>query len=164
MAELKAQRPPWAGPLEKLLAIKPVSKFMSKTLHLVDVPLLRLTQGRLSFVWGYPVMLLTTTGAKSGRRRTVPLLYVDRSDDEIAIIGTCFGNTKHPAWYHNLNAEPSCKVEIAGRAWGASSRSANEDERAEIWAQAMRNFSGFDVYLGWTEGRVPPVLILTPDK
>ena len=164
MVEMKPQRPPWAGPLEKLMALKPVSQVMSKTMHLIDVPLLRLTKGRLSIAWGFPVVLLTTTGAKSGRRRTVPLLYVDRGEDEIAIIGTRFGNTKHPAWYHNLNADPTCQVEIKGRSWMASSRFANEDERAEIWSQAVRNYSGYDVYKNWTEGRVPPVLILTPEN
>ncbi len=164
MAEMKAQRPPWAAPIEKLLTLKPVSQAMAKTMHHIDTPLLRLSRGRLSIGWGYPVMLLTTTGAKSGRERTVPLLYVDRGDDEVAVIGTRFGNTKHPAWYHNLNANPSCTVEIKGRKWQASSRSANEDERAEIWRQAVANYSGYDKYKEWTEGRVPPVLILTPEK
>ena len=74
-------------------------------MHLVDRPLLRLTRGRLSFASGYPVLLLTTTGAKSGRSRTIPLLYVEWGDG-IAIIGTRFGSTRHPGWYHNLRADP----------------------------------------------------------
>ena len=142
---------------------KSVAWFLSKTLHLVDTPLLRLARGRISIGWGYPVLLLTTTGARTARQRTVTLLYIDRGDDEVAVIGSHFGRPKHPAWYHNLNADPTCTVEIRGRRWRATSRSANRDERVEIWAQALHLYAGYEKYLEWTEGRVPPVLILTPE-
>ena len=164
MRDVELRRSPLAGPLEMLATRKPVAWFLSKTLHLVDTPLLRLTQGRVSIGWGYPVLLLTTTGARTGRQRTVALLYIDRGDDEVAVIGSHFGRPEHPAWYHNLNADPICTDEIGGRKWRAASRSSDSDERAEIWAQAVHLYAGYDKYLEWTEGRVPPVLLLTPEK
>lgn len=112
--------------------------------------------------FGYPVLLLTTLGVKSRRNRTVPLLYVDRGDDVVAIIGTSFGSTKHPAWYYNLKAEPQCTVQINGRRWQATAQDATPDERDEIWTQAARNYSGYDAYKNWTEGRVPPIFVLNP--
>ena len=162
MTEGKRHRPIWAGPLEAVITKKPVSQLLSKTMHRIDKPLLRLSRGRLSMAYGYPVLMLTTTGARSGKPRTVPLLYVDRGGDEVAIIGTRFGNTKHPAWYHNLRAKPEATVEINGRRWTASSRDADDDERAAIWAEAARNYSGYDKYEAWTEGRRVPVLVLSP--
>ena len=164
MSHVELRRPPLAGVVELLVTRKPVAWFLSKTLHLIDTPLLRLTRGRISIGWGYPVLLLTTTGAKTGRKRTVTLLYIDRGDDEVAVIGSHFGRPDHPAWYHNLNADPACTVVIGRRNWPATSRLADSDERAEIWAQALHLYAGYDKYLEWTEGRVPPVLILTPQR
>ena len=163
MSDVELRRSPLAGVVEMLGTCRPVAWFLSKTLHFVDTPLLRLIRGRVSIGWGYPVLLLTTTGGRSGRQRTVTLLYVDRGDDEVAVIGSHFGRPDHPAWFHNLNADPACGVEIGRRKWRAASRLADSDERAEIWAQALQLYAGYDKYLEWTEGRVPPVLILTPE-
>jgi deazaflavin-dependent oxidoreductase (nitroreductase family) len=164
VSDVEMRRSPLAGAVELLVTRKPVAWVLSKTLHLFDTPLLRLTKGRISIGWGYPVLLLTTTGAKTGRQRTVTLLYVDRGDDEVAVIGSHFGRRDHPAWYHNLNSDPACRVAIGRRTWRAVSRPADPDERAEIWAQALHLYAGYDKYLEWTEGRVPPVLILKPEK
>ena len=157
----KRHRPPWAPALETLTRRRVVARgILSKTMHHIDVPLLKLSRGRLSMTFGYPVLLLTTLGVKSHRSRTVPLLYVDRGSNAVAIIGTSFGSTKHPAWYYNLKAEPDCTVEIKGQHWRATAREATPEEREEIWAQAVRNYSGYEAYKDWTEGRVPPIFVL----
>ncbi len=164
MTGVELRRSPLAGAVELLVTRKSVAWLLSKTLHFVDSPLLRLTSGHVSLGWGYPVLLLTTTGAKSERQRTVTLLYVDRGDDEVAVIGSHFGRPDHPAWFHNLNADPVCIVQIGRRKWRARSRVVDADERAEIWAQALYLYAGYDKYLEWTKGRLPPVLILMPEK
>ena len=69
----------------------------------IDPPLLRLTGGRVSSVYPVPVMLLTTTGAKSGKARTLPLLYVI-DGDRLMLIASNYGKKSHPAWYRNLRA------------------------------------------------------------
>jgi len=129
-------------------------------MHRIDRPLLRLTGGRLSFAYGYPVLLLTTTGAKSGKRRTVPLLYIRRGAD-LAIIGTRFGSTHHPGWYYNLREDSDATVEIRGEKTRYTAREATEEERADAWARAVRMYSGYARYEPRAQRRIP-VMILTP--
>ncbi len=143
-----------------VVSSRPGASFFRRTMHLVDRPLLRLTRGRLSFASGYPVLLLTTTGAKSGKPRTIPLLYVEWGDG-IAIIGTRFGSTRHPGWYHNLRADPEATVEIKGERRTYTAREAEGDERAEIWARAVRMYSGYEKY-GPRAARKIPVMVLSP--
>ncbi len=145
-----------------VVSSRPGASIFRRTMHLVDRPLLRLTRGRLSFASGYPVLLLTTTGAKSGRSRTIPLLYVEW-DDGIAIIGTRFGSTRHPGWYHNLRALPEATVEIKGERRTCTAREAEGDERAEIWKRAVSMYSGYEKY-GPRAGRKIAVMVLTPSS
>lgn len=133
--------------------------FLRKVMHRIDRPLLRLTGGRFSFARDLPILLLTTTGAKSGRSRTVPLLYIE-TDDAIAVIGSRFGSTKHPAWYHNLRADPRATVEIKGQRTARVARPADDDERAEIWSRAVRMYSGYDKYAQRANRKIP-VMVLT---
>ena len=156
--KLEERRRSWLDRLVvSVVSSRPGASFFRRTMHLVDRPLLRLTRGRLSFASGYPVLLLTTTGAKSGRSRTIPLLYVEWGDG-IAIIGTRFGSTRHPGWYHNLRARPEATVQIKGERHTYTAREAEGDERAEIWARAVRMSSGY----GPRAGRQIPVMVLTP--
>jgi deazaflavin-dependent oxidoreductase (nitroreductase family) len=143
-----------------IVSSRPGASFFRRTMHLVDRPLLRLTRGRLSFASGYPVLLLTTTGAKSGNPRTIPLLYTEWGDG-IAIIGTRFGSTRHPGWYHNLRADPEATVEIKGERRTYTAREAEGDERAEIWERAVSMYSGYEKH-GPRAGRKIPVMVLTP--
>src|SRR6202034_4546583 len=79
-----------------------------KTLHHIDRSLLRLSRGQLTLpgvVAGIPVLTVTTTGARTGQRRTAPLLGVPAGDD-IAVIGTSFGQPRTPGWYYNMRADP----------------------------------------------------------
>ena len=133
----EAPRPWWDRLRVSIVSSRAVAPFLRKTMHLADRPLLRLTRGRLSLASGYPVLLLTTTGAKSGKPRTIPLLYVECGDG-IAIVGTRFGSTRHPGWYHNLRARPEATVQIRGERRAYIAREANDDEREEIWARVAK--------------------------
>lgn len=158
------QKGPGQSLLNRLLIPIVTSKlgasFFRKTMHRIDRPLLRLTRGRFSFASSYPVLLLTTTGAKSGKSRTVPLLYVER-DGSLGIIGTRFGSRHHPGWYHNLRARPEATVEIKGERRSYTAREAEGDERSEIWRQAADMYPGYDIY-GSRAGRKIPLLVLEP--
>jgi deazaflavin-dependent oxidoreductase (nitroreductase family) len=78
----------------------------------IDPRIAHLRQGRvMAQVYGFPVLLLHTTGARSGQPRTSPLLYV-RDGDDVMLLGTNFGQPKHPAWTANLLAHPKAAVEI----------------------------------------------------
>lgn len=164
----KPKRPPWHWLIAPISSSGPGASFFRRTLHLLDRPLMRLTGGRVSSVVGYPSLLLTTTGAKSGKARTVPLLYVEldpggspSGDDRLGIIGSRFGSDHHPGWYHNLRADLRAVVQVKGRRRAYTAREADEDERAEIWAKAVRMYPGYDKYKS-RAGRRIPVLVLEP--
>jgi deazaflavin-dependent oxidoreductase (nitroreductase family) len=156
----ESSRPRWQRLLVPVVSSRAGAALLRKVMHRIDRPLLRLTRGRLSFVAAYPALLLTTTGARSGKERTVPLLYV-RCGDGYAIIGTRFGSTHHPGWYYNLSAHPQATVEIDGVRHACVARAADEAERAEIWARAVRMYSGYKRYATRTH-RTIPMLILEP--
>src|ERR1700747_1928172 len=83
----------------------------------IDRPVYRLTRGRHTFaslLSGIPVVMLTTTGARSGQLRTVPVLGLPTSDG-LAVIASNFGQHQHPGWYHNLRANPEGSVAVDGQ-------------------------------------------------
>lgn len=92
-----------------------------------------------------PLLLLTTTGAKSGVRRTTPLAYT-RDGDRLVIIASYAGAPKHPAWYHNLVANPEVTVELGADRFDARADVADDDERDRLYraqAEAMPNFAEY---------------------
>jgi deazaflavin-dependent oxidoreductase (nitroreductase family) len=96
---------------------KPLSLFYSRTLHLFDQAVFKLTRGRATFTsWlaGLPVAWLTTTGAKSGAERTSPVLAIPCGDDRLIVIASNYGLRKNPSWYHNLRANPRARIEFEG--------------------------------------------------
>ena len=100
--------------LMKFVASKPGAWLYLNVIPVIDRPLLRLTNGRISFSLGQPVLLLTATGAKSGLERTTPLVYT-LVDEKLILIASAGGSPKHPAWYHNLRKNPQCTVTFAGK-------------------------------------------------
>ncbi len=159
MAQANPKHPLWRKPIDMITMSRFGAALFRPTAHLLDRPLMRLTRGRLRLTIGMPTLLLTTTGAKSGRQRTVPLLYV-RHGDDIAIIGTRFGSTKHPGWHHNLKAKAEATVAIKGDRYEAWARPATPEEREQIWPQAVRIYPGYDKYLPRVGGREVPIYIL----
>ncbi len=122
----------------------------------------RASGGRLWSRWlhGAPVMLLTTTGRKSGEPRTVPLLYL-RDGDNIVCVASKGGMSKHPLWYRNLEANPDCEVEIGSTRTPMRARRASDEEKAALWPRLVAMYKDFDDYQARTERNIP-VLILSP--
>ncbi|OBF08352.1 nitroreductase [Mycobacterium sp. ACS4054] len=120
------------------------------TAHHLDRLITTVTRGRSSFAGvatGIPVVMLTTTGAKSGEPRTVAVYGIPHPDG-LALIASNFGGAKHPAWYHNLKAHPEATVSIGRDTWHATARLATPDERDGIWAK------GLELYPGWRKYEV----------
>ena len=109
---------------------------------------------------GGRILLLTTTGARSGQRRTIPLAYI-RHDHRIFIIASRGGTDVHPAWYHNLVANPRVTVERGAETYEADAVVLPEPERSEVYAVAARKIATFAEYERRTE-RVIPVVELRP--
>lgn len=112
----------------------------------LNVPLYRLSRGRLGGrVGSAPVLLLTTTGRRSGERRTAPVVYLE-DGGRLSVIDTNAGNTRLPAWSLNLQASPEAEVEIGGRRLRVRARPAEGEERTELWRKHNEQYAGFDSY------------------
>jgi F420H(2)-dependent quinone reductase len=121
----------------------------AKGLRLVgklNVPAYRLSGGRLGGRVGKgPVLLLTTTGRKSGQPRTAPVLYL-ADGERFVVINTNAGNAKVPAWSLNLRANPEAEVEVGRRRVKVRARLAEGKERADLWRRHMEQYSGWEYY------------------
>jgi len=122
----------------------------------------RISGGKVGgrFLRGAPVMLLTTTGRRSGRRRTVPVLYLRRGED-VVIAASKGGMSQHPLWYRNLEANPEVEIEIGTERRAMRARTATADEKAELWPSLVAIYRDFDDYQARTERDIP-VVILSP--
>ena len=128
----------------------------------VDKIALRISRGQVTLAGaaaGIPVLSITTTGARSGLRRTTPLLGVPFGAD-IAIIGTNFGQPGTPGWYYNLRAQPRAEVSYKNKNVTATAREADPEERQMILAQARTIYGGYEAYARRITGRQIPVMIL----
>ena len=133
--------------MQRAAMTKAGSWTFQRTLYRIDRPLYRWTKGRITvpdLVTGVPVIMLTTTGAKSGVARTMPVAGIPDADTDpqgILIMGTNYAQPKTPAWVFNLEAEPRCEV-----SWRGRSAPALADQREEAWARARSYYLGFSAY------------------
>ena len=112
----------------------------------MNVPLYRLSRGRIGGKVGRaPVLLLTTTGRRSGEPRTAPVVYAS-DGQRLVVIGSNAGNARAPAWSLNLKANPDAEVEIGRERRSVRARVAEGDERAQLWRLMNDQYHGFDDY------------------
>ena len=150
----------------RILATRTGSAIHRLLIAPLDAPLMRLSGGRVHFAKGtVPLVLLRTTGAKSGAQRDVPLGYFTDGDDVI-LIASNYGQAKHPNWYYNLLKNPNCQLFADGRTNSGGSFIARPTEGADhdrLFALAEGYASNFKSYAANTRGiRAIPVLRLTP--
>ena len=112
-----------------------------------NVPIYKATRGRLlGKVGRAPVLLLTSTGRKSGEQRTAPVVYM-ADGERFVVIGTNAGNKRTPAWALNLRANPDAEIQVRARTLEVRARVAEGEERADLWRRSNEQYSGFDTYL-----------------
>jgi deazaflavin-dependent oxidoreductase (nitroreductase family) len=127
----------------------------------LNVPLYRLSGGRIGGRVGRaPVLLLTTTGRRSGRKRTAPVVYLADGENAV-VINTNAGNAKVPAWSLNLKANPEAEVERGRRRYPVRGRVAEGEERVRLWRRHNEQYAGFDDYQRKLE-REASVIVLEP--
>lgn len=125
--------------------------------------LYRLTGGRVgSRLVDNDMLLLTTTGRQSGRRHTVPLLFL-REGDVLVVIASYGGRDRHPAWYLNLVAEPNVEIQMSRLRLRARARTADPEERASWWPRVVDAYGDYAVYQTRTDREIP-VVLLDPDS
>jgi len=128
----------------------------------LHVWLYRVSGGRLDAMPGLPggkVLLLDHVGAKSGTKRTAPLLYF-RDGDDIVIVASKGGYPKHPAWFHNVKANPDTTIQVGSEKRQVRARVANPEERERLWPMALKTYRGYADYAAHTGGREIPIVIL----
>jgi deazaflavin-dependent oxidoreductase (nitroreductase family) len=110
---------------------------------------------------GLPTVILTTTGARSGRPRTVPLIGLPSSEG-LAVIGSNYGQAHTPAWVHNLRAHPEVTVSIRGRRSAMRAQLVEGERRDRIWAEGLRIYPAFSQYERRAAHRTITVWVLEP--
>lgn len=158
------QANPWWRAIRQISGTRPVAWLSARLLHYVDNAVFRVSRGRNTFtaaVSGLPVIMLTTTGARTGRTRTVPVLGLP-AGDRIVVIASNYGQRHSPAWYYNLLANPRATVVADGIRTDVEARVLSGDER-ERWFRR-----GIEIYPGWIQyrrragHRLIPVIMLVP--
>jgi deazaflavin-dependent oxidoreductase (nitroreductase family) len=106
------------------------------------------------------MLLLDHVGAKSGKKRTAPLLYVDDGPN-LVLIASKGGYEKNPAWYYNLKANPDTTVQVGSEVREVRARLAKADERPRLWQKAVDIYPGYRGYQARTEREIP-IFVLEP--
>lgn len=105
-----------------------------------------------------PILLLDHVGARSGRRRTTPLVYVPDGGD-VVIVASKGGHPRHPSWFHNLRANPDTTVQIGSENRAVHARVASPTERARLWPKAVEAYPGYRGYQERTDRQIPLVVL-----
>ena len=107
---------------------------------------------------GPPMLLLDHVGAKSGQKRTSPLVY-GRDGDDIVLVASKGGNPKNPAWFHNLKANPDARVQIGSEFIDVHARVASPPERERLWPRMVEIWPGYEGYQARTDREIPLVIL-----
>jgi deazaflavin-dependent oxidoreductase (nitroreductase family) len=119
------------------------------------------TDGEVGYIWnGVPILLLTTTGRRTGARRTTPLIF-ERSGDDYLVVASMGGAPTHPKWYLNLQADPNAEIQVRAQHLAVTARTASDDEKPALWKLATDAWPNYDAYQARTD-RVIPVVALSP--
>jgi deazaflavin-dependent oxidoreductase (nitroreductase family) len=122
----------------------------------------RETSGEEGHDWqGTEVLILTTTGRRSGEQRDAPLIY-GRDGDNLLVVASKGGTPEPPAWYRNLEAEPRVEVQVKGDRFPARARTATPDERPRMWQTMVGHWPAYDEYQQKTDREIQ-VVVLEPD-
>ncbi len=130
-------------------------------LNRVHRRILKLTRGRVGwFAYGMPMLELTTTGRKSGDKRTTMLSSPLQRGETIVVVASLGGSDAHPAWFLNLVKEPRVEVNFRGQGTRPMrARVADATERAELWPLVTRDHRNYAAYQRKTDREIPLVLL-----
>jgi deazaflavin-dependent oxidoreductase (nitroreductase family) len=120
----------------------------------------RETGGEVGHTWrsGSKILLLTTTGRKSGEPRTSPLIY-ENAGDAYVIVASKGGAPEHPGWYENLQQTPEVELQVKDEVFAARARTAQGEERERVWKLAAQQWPAYDDYREKTDREIPVVVL-----
>lgn len=137
-----------------------IADLVIKPLSMLNVRAFRISGGRIGgrFRGGAPVLLLTTTGRRSGQPRTTPLLYL-RDGENVVVVASKGGMPHNPLWYGNLEANPDVEVEIGHEKKAMVARRATDEEKSALWPRLVGMYGDFDDYQARTDRNIPVVFL-----
>jgi deazaflavin-dependent oxidoreductase (nitroreductase family) len=120
----------------------------------------RETDGEVGHIWreGSTILLLTTTGRRSGEPRTTPLIYA-QDGDRYVIVASKGGAPEHPGWYENLSKDPNVELQVKSDVFRARARTAEGEERDRLWRKANEVWPHYDEYQTKTDREIPVVVL-----
>jgi len=122
------------------------------------------TGGRVAGrMFNSPVLLLVTTGRKTGRERTAPLLYLEDGED-LVVVASMGGAPKHPGWYLNLKAKGEARVQIKDRTLRVRAEEVRGEEKRRLWALLVEMYPPYEDYQRRTEREIPVVVLHPVDQ
>jgi deazaflavin-dependent oxidoreductase (nitroreductase family) len=117
------------------------------------------TDGEEGYEWqGTTILILTTTGRKSGEERSTPLIYRDHGDDYV-VVASKGGAPAHPAWYLNLSEQPEVTAQVKADRFPARARTATSEERPELWELMAEAWPQYNDYQKKTDREIPLVVL-----
>lgn len=149
---------------QKVASTKPVAWVFQRTLFPVDKLMFKASKGKLTvpgLMAGLPVIMLTTTGAKTGKQRTMPLLGVP-IDGELAVIGSNYGQHSTPGWVYNLEADPTASVTYRDHTVSVTAGRADEAQSDRAFELAAEVYPGYAKYRDRAAHREIRVFLLSP--
>jgi deazaflavin-dependent oxidoreductase (nitroreductase family) len=155
---------PFRRAIRRVAGTRAVSRVNARALHHVDRLVFRLTGGGATFaswVTGVPIVMLTTTGARTGERRTLPVLGFPYGDNLI-LIASNYGKPRNPAWYHNLRAHPRASVAVDGVTREVEAHEVSGEERERYYRRGVEIYPAWAQYERWASNRRIPVIRLSP--
>ena len=111
--------------------------------------------------FGSPILLLTTTGRRTGQPRTWPLTYLPEGE-RLIVIASNGGQPNHPAWYLNLRANPQVSAQLGDQTHTMIAKTAEGTERARLWSRVVEEYPAYAGYQRKTDRQIP-VVVLRPE-
>lgn len=136
-----------------------MARRLFKLFMILHVFIYRRTKGGIwNHMRGMPVLLLTTTGRKTGQKRTVPLMYMTDGENYV-ITASNNGSDKDPAWWTNLKSNPQAQIEVLGAVKAIVASQANPQDKQRLWAELVSKAAFFDAYQKGTTRDIPLVIL-----
>jgi len=137
----------------------PIARFFIRWATRLQVAVFRATKGRLmnKFIGGYPVCVVTTRGAKSGKTRRIALIHLPYGESKL-LVASQGGMPSNPLWYYNIRANPDIQIMVDGAEKSYTARQVSDEEKADLWPHLLSLYPDFDEYQARTDRNIPVFL------
>ena len=134
----------------------PLVRFIMRWVTRLNVAVFRASRGRLmnKFIGGFPVCIVSTTGARSGKLRRIALIHLPHGDHKL-LVASQGGMDKNPVWYHNIVTHPDIQIMVDGKELNYRARQVTDEEKAMLWPHLLSMYPSFDEYQARTDRNIP---------